>query len=333
MKRGLRIVLALVLIAALLFGGAFAVRKLYGMYANVWDTLDYISAAADRIHGLDLDRIASEAMLNARVDRIADQVEYLHMQAMQQVRKAGMQYDYTWVDNAPSYIAHACGGIGEATYTNSREAFLHNYEQGQRVFEIDFNLAEDGILIASHEEADWRSMTGTDLPYTSENFDRLALLDQYETLNVREVVELMAAHPDAYVITDTKGNTQEETMFAFSQLVYCAKNTHPEVLDRIVPQIYNEDMLQWVNAVYPFRSVIYTLYQVKWTPEEVLDFCMNSGVRFITMPYGRVTAETIELWDTLGIRVGAHTVNDPQEAKRLFDLGVDMIYTDFIRPQ
>ena len=45
-------------------------------------------------------------------------------------------------------------------------------------------------------------------------------------------------------------------MLAFSQLVYCAKNTHPEVLERLIPQIYNEDMLSWVCAVYPFRSVI-----------------------------------------------------------------------------
>ena len=333
MKRILIVLTALVLAAVLLAGGAFAVRKLYAMYGNIWGALDNISAAADKIHRLDLEKIAGEAVLTSRVSTMSAQVEYLHSQAMRQAEAAGTQYDYAWVDSVPPYIAHACGGMEEATYTNSREAFVYNYERGQRVFEIDFNLADDGVLVAAHQESDWRRMTGTDLPYTSENFNRLPLLGKYESLDAHDVVELMAAYPDVYVITDTKATTKMATMLSFAQLVYCAQNTHPEVLERIIPQIYSEEMLPWVNAVYPFRSVIFTLYQVQWTPESVLDFCMNSGVRFITLPRDLVTADTVELWDTLGVRVGVHTVNDPEEAQRLFEMGVDMLYTDFIRPE
>ena len=199
-------------------------------------------------------------------------------------------------------------------------------------FEIDFNLANDGVLIACHSEDDWRRMTGSTLPYESRHFDEQPLCGQYESLNAQEVIELLTEHPDAYIITDTKDTTQTEVMLAFSQLVYLAQKTHPEVLARIIPQIYNEDMLPWVEAVYPFPSIIYTLYQVLWTPESVLDFCMNSGVRFITMPQDQVTEEALRLWDTLGIRVGVHTVNDPLQAQQLFDLGVDMLYTDFLTP-
>lgn len=333
MKKVIVAFVALIMTAAVLAGGLFAARKLYGMYCNVWDELDYISAAADKIHALDLEKLATEAVLVARVDTLAEQVEYLHRQAMIKADTEGTQYNYDWVNSAAPYIAHACGGIDGNTYTNSREAFIYNYEQGQRVFEIDFNLSSDGALIAAHDEDTWKSKAGTDLPYTLENFDQLPLMGKYESLNAGEVVELLAAYPDAYVVTDTKGNAKIETMLAFSQLVYCAKNTHPEVLDRIIPQIYNEEMLRWVNAVHPFRSVIFTLYQIPWTSEEILDFCMESGVRFITIPRDLVLQEVIDIWDTLGIQVGVHTINDPEEAKRLLDMGVDMIYTDFILPQ
>lgn len=328
MKRLIAICLLIALFAVLAAGGLFAARKLYNMYANLWETLDYLTAAAYQINSVDVGKMAGEVeMLGAQVDTLRTQVEALHREA------SGAAQDPAWVDEVPPYIAHACGGIGEATYTNSREAFIHNYELGQRVFEIDFNLAQDGVLIASHEESDWRNMTGTDLPYTSKNFNRLPLLGQYESLSVSDVVELMAGYPDAYVITDTKATTKEETMLSFGQLVHCAKQTHPEVLSRIIPQIYSEEMLPWVSTVYPFDSVIFTLYQVKWTPESILDFCMNSGVRFITLPRDLVTEEAIRLWDTLGIRVGVHTVNDSEEAQRLFEMGVDMLYTDFLLPQ
>ena len=81
MKRILIVLISLVLAAALLAGGAFAVRKLYAMYGNVWSALDNISAAADKIHRLDLEKIAGEAVLTSRVGTMSAQVEYLHSQA------------------------------------------------------------------------------------------------------------------------------------------------------------------------------------------------------------------------------------------------------------
>ena len=327
MKRTLMTLCSLVLIAALFLAGLFAVRKLHAMYKSVWDAMDDLTLAVNAL--LDGQDQAADQMrsLSNQLDTASAQIERLH-----RLYAGPTDDEYAWADSVPPYIAHACGGIDGISYTNSREAFILNYELGQRVFEIDFNLAEDGVLIACHEEADWRSMTGSSLPYSSQHFNELPLYGQYESLTAEEVIELMAAYPDVYVVTDTKATTKAEVMLAFSQLVYGAQKAHPEVLDRIIPQIYNEEMLSWITSVYPFSSVIYTLYQVSWTPESILDFCMNSGVRLITMPLDQLAEDTLRLWKTLGIRVAVHTVNDPVQAQQLFDLGVDMIYTDFLTP-
>lgn len=327
MKRFFSILCVCVLLAALAAGGLLAARKAHTMYKGVWDTLDHLTLVTDELAAGQSRHAEALSTLATQANSMAQQIGYLHRQAQSLPNTVS-----DWVDSVPPYIAHACGGIDGQVYTNSREAFLHQYARGQRVFEIDFNLANDGVLIACHSEDDWRRMTGSALPYESRHFDEQPLCGQYESLNAQEVIELLADHPDAYIITDTKDTTQAEVMLAFSQLVYLAQKTHPEVLARIIPQIYNEDMLPWVEAVYPFPSIIYTLYQVAWTPESVLDFCMNSGVRFITMPQDQVTEEALRLWDTLGIRVGVHTVNDPLQAQQLFDLGVDMLYTDFLTP-
>lgn len=301
-----RRVLALVLTVLILAAGVLAAGKLYSMYRNVWSVLNDLQASA------------------ARVDSLSAQVDRLYRQAYSPAEPV----DDSWIDYV--YIAHACGGIDGIAYTNSREAFLQNYQLGQRVFEIDLNLTTDGMLAAVHDEESWRDLIGDDdLPFTGENFNQTPLLSQYESLNCSELIDLMVAYPDVYIVTDTKSTSQSEVMLAFSQLVYCAEETDPEVLRRIIPQIYGEEMLSWVTGIYPFSSVIYTLYQVPdWTAESVLNFCMNSGVRFVTVPDTQITQEAIRLWDTVGIHTGVHTVNDKDEAQALLDMGVDMIYTD-----
>ncbi|OAB37747.1 hypothetical protein PMSD_09330 [Paenibacillus macquariensis subsp. defensor] len=48
-------------------------------------------------------------------------------------------------------ISHAMGSIQNQAYTNSYEAFVANYEQGNRVFEVDLLLTEDHQVVARHE--------------------------------------------------------------------------------------------------------------------------------------------------------------------------------------
>ena len=323
MKKCVRILLAGLIVAAVLAAGLAGAYKLYSMYRNVWLRLDAMYELNKELKG-------NLRELDGSIRMLDQKVEHLHRNAFFSGDVAETEFDDSWAESVPPYIAHAFGGVDGYTYTNSREAFLANYELGQRVFEVDFNLSEDGVLIASHTEEDWRRMTGAELPYTSENFRQYPLYDLYEPLTAAEVIGLMAEYPDIYLVTDTKDQVQDKVMLAFSQLVYCAKQTEPAVLDRIIPQIYNEEMLSWISGIHPFRSVIYTLYATQWSPESVLDFCMNSGVRFITVPVDLITPDIIRLWDTMGIRTAVHTVNDAEQAEGLFEMGVDLIYTDFL---
>ena len=71
---------------------------------------------------------------------------------------------------------------------------------------------------------------------------------------------------------------------------------------------------------------------VSRTPEDVLDFCRHSGVRFITLPQGSYTPEMAQLWDELDISIAVHTVNETDKAQQFIKDGVDMIYTDFLSP-
>ena len=226
------------------------------------------------------------------------------------------------------------GGVDGYCYTNSLDAFEENYAKGHRVFEVDFDLTEENVMVAAHGQKNWHHITGCseDVPFTIGQFLSRPIYDRYIPLDYQDVVDLMAEYPDIYIVTDNKYSDPVHVTVQFSQLVLYAKQTCPEVLDRIIPQIYKEEMLDWIMEIYPFRSVIFTLYATKWTPESVFDFCLESGVRFITMWNYLMTPEILENWHTIGIKTAVHTENDLDAAKAFYDMGVNAIYTDFLVP-
>lgn len=67
-------------------------------------------------------------------------------------------------------------------------------------------------------------------------------------------------------------------------------------------------------------------------PENVAAFAKESGVKYITLFYATASDEALKLWQSAGLYVGVHTVNDLKTAKEAFSRGVSNIYTDYLSP-
>ena len=243
-------------------------------------------------------------------------------------------FDYSWMDGKV-LIAHAFGGKGSKTYTNALEAFEYNYDLGHRVFEVDFDLTDDDVTICSHDEEYWRYITGnedSDVEYTYEVFKNTPLFTDYTPMDYMDVVNLLNEYPDIYIITDTKYYDELNVYKQFSQIVNYALEVNPEVLDRIIPQIYTKDMLNFVMNVYGFKSIIFTLYQIQWDAEDIAKFCYRSGIRFITISQDLIDSDCLSLWESLRLKAAVHTVDDKEEADNLLKDGVDMLYTNYLEP-
>lgn len=243
-------------------------------------------------------------------------------------------FDYSWTDSSP-YIAHALGGIFGSNYSNSYEGFLLNYELGQRLFEADFNLTEDGDVVLLHTEEEWKNrLTSNNRPLTTENFLSALYDNKFHTMDYRTLIDLMISHPDVYLITDSKYLDQANITKEFTQIVAYAKEKDPSVLNRFVIQIYYPEMLNYIMEVYPWKSVIYTLYQnPDWTPESVANFAKESGVKVITIHYSLITPEIAKLWNDADLTVAAFTVNDLSAVNQLRqDYNVKLFYTDYLLP-
>lgn len=255
-------------------------------------------------------------------------------------------FDYTWV-NDNKLIAHALGEIDGNAYTNSLEAFLSSYEKGFRVFEVDLTLTSDGQLVALH---DWSDNTlnkelGIHLPeekknqpLSQEEFLELKIKDQYTTLSFTDLVTLMNQYPDIYFITDTK-ETQEPYI---TQQFQCIRDTvlnsgmNPQVLDRIIPQIYGESMFDSIMNIYNWKSIVYTMYNqgLNFSPEKVIDFSYKNGIKVITTYSTRAHDLFLNGLLQRGMYVYMHTYNERNTSEMEFykGQGVMGFYTDDLLP-
>lgn len=251
---------------------------------------------------------------------------------------AQVRAPYAWTENRA--VAHALGGINGMTNTNTFEAMQNSYKNGFRLFEVDILPTSDGHLVITHNFYEYLAQKyGRPIPQeflnkipTKEEFMNHRVRGIYEPMELEKLITTMSANKDIYIITDTKVTDPIQAKSQFDEIVRIAKEIDPSVLDRIIPQIYNEAMYDVVMSSYPFKSMIYTLYATSSSNTRALEFATSKGIRVVTIPPERITKEYMDKFNAYGIKVYTHTINNIEEVKRLMDLGVYGFYTDFLSP-
>jgi glycerophosphoryl diester phosphodiesterase len=238
---------------------------------------------------------------------------------------------HAWTEKCNGLIAHGAGGIMEFEVTNSVEALALNYELGHRLFEIDLNLTTDNELAAVHN---WHNYGGQK---SLADFKKIRKADRFTSMGLDEIYEFMASHKDAYLITDTKSfeYTEEETAAQFRIIHEKAQKYGGDaILNRVIPQIYNERMYDIVTQIYPFRSIIYTLYATSSPPSDVVEFVKDKDdIRAVTMHPLRFTHVFRDSLHEHGKLIFLHTFNELEEVLDYKRQGVHGFYTDFILPK
>jgi len=234
-------------------------------------------------------------------------------------------------------ISHAMGEIEGHYYTNSLEAFLNSYySKGSRVFEVDFELTLEGILVARH---DWRVSYAEHLrqtpetpidnkPWTYDYFMKQSINKKYTPLDINGIIQLLIFYPDITIVTDTKHLDPVNIKKQFSQII---KSAHydPAILNRIIPQIYNQEMLTTVNNVYKFENIIYTLYSSPDNTEQVLNFVKDNvnQIKAVTIPSSRVNRNFIDKLHNLNVSVYTHPIWNIEKLIYFYKMGVDGFYS------
>lgn len=154
-----------------------------------------------------------------------------------------------FVPTSQPLIAHAGGGLPEATYTNSLAALELAASHGFQLIELDFRRTADGVSFG-HDPSRLSSLT----------FDQL--------------MTFLRQNPGVSIVTDFKSENVE----GLRQLATLAGSNK----SRFIPQIYRFDELQPVMAM-GFPRPILSVYR---RPDFGWPLRANSvDVRAVTMPY------------------------------------------------
>ena len=247
------------------------------------------------------------------------------------VRKASMK---------PCIIVHAMGGIGSDTYTNSLEAFRENYARGHRIFEIDLHFTSDGKLVLWHS---WdfkfcsRHTPGYKPSY--KEFMGSKIYDKYTPMDLKKLLKLIAEYPDIRVVVDGKYGKLDTAKREYKQILSTARDLKlTRVLNRMIVELYNEDMYKAVKKIYPFPEYMMVLYKAFTQappPEEfeqVARYCEANKIGTVVMDILWEDPQYVELAAPYGVRLSYYTVNDAQRARELFDDGIVALFSDFLPP-
>ncbi len=225
----------------------------------------------------------------------------------------------------PIVIAHAGGAVRRQTYSNSLEALDFNYSRGCRFFELDLEWTSDGELVLLHDwNANASRIFGNDFGgswHDREAFLAARRLDGLTSLDLEVLVSWLEEHPDAVVVTDVKW----DNIKALKKM----RSTVPGAEQRLVPQIYQFDQYPRVREL-GFREIILTLYDITATDAEVVDFARTVELSAIAMPVTRAFGGLPSVLAEMGVPAVVHTVNSRHNARRLAELGVDGIFTDYL---
>lgn len=246
------------------------------------------------------------------------------------------KFNYSWVGEN-RYIAHAMGGVDGNSYTNSKQAMISSYKRGLRVFEADMSMSSDNELILLHSY-DRQGLSELALPLswantkpTKKEFLSEKILGKYDTLALDNVVEFMKEHKDVYLVVDLKTNDIKSVEQAYKKLVDTFKKIDPSSLNRVIPQIYYEEMYKPVMNIYDFKSMIFTTYRLEELEvNRIVDFSYEHGIKIVAANKFKFSADLTKKLVDRDISLYMYTYNDQNKVNSLRNSYVSGFYTDFL---
>jgi len=230
----------------------------------------------------------------------------------------------------PQIFAHR--GAKAVTPENTLPAFQRALEMGVAGIELDVHCSKDGRLVVIHDESLARTTTATGLvgEYTAAELAKIDAGSPFHAdfagvgvPTLDEVFDLVGNRCQVNVeikTDDPNGGDQVEPLLALLQ----ARNLR----DQVIVSSFNVPTLIKMRALGPAVPLGFLYYRP--LPTFLRDAWFTPIIQPEALhPYsGLVDAELMVWAKARKCAVNTWTVNDVAEAKRLADLGVDVIMSD-----
>ena len=239
---------------------------------------------------------------------------------------------------APLIAAHR-GGAGlwpEA----SRLAFRNALALGVDFLEFDLHLTADGEVVVIHDATLDRTTTarGTvrDLTLAEIGSARIRAPDGSVTdERVPTLAQLLdlAAPAAVGILPEIKADLERRRYEGIEEKVLALLRSRG-MLPRATVQSFDPATIARVRALEPaVRTMLLVgrgrVEQQRAQPRDVVRWAGEAGATDLGMDHRLIDAEVVRAARRAGIRLSAWTVNEDADLRRMMDLGVDVIMTDY----
>jgi glycerophosphoryl diester phosphodiesterase len=201
-------------------------------------------------------------------------------------------------------IAHR--GNSAVLPENTMAAFRSAVVVGAHMVELDVRLSREGTPVVIHDEDLARTTTASG-PV------RALHVDQLRKLGIPALEEVLAL--PVPVAIEIKA---EEAIPAVVELAHGR--------DDVLLSSFELEALEFLRHLAPELPLAFLSRDAGC--DIVLERAIEAGAYAFNPPASSVTPSLIERAHAAGLRIMPYTVNDPADARRLFEAGADAIFTD-----
>jgi len=223
-------------------------------------------------------------------------------------------------------LAFSHRGGTSAWPENTMPAFQHSIDLGYRYLETDVHLSADGVLYAFHDE-NVRRTTGVDANLADLESDEIDKLVVDGVATIPRLAEILTTWPMARVNIDTKSDASVvPTIKALRDHKVLDRVCIGSFVDRRINLCRRElgpDLCTSMGQKEVTRLVAASKGLAD--PSLIKAACAQVPVKHLVEI---VTPQLLEFAHERGLQVHVWTIDEPDEMRRLIDLGADGIMTD-----
>ncbi len=225
-------------------------------------------------------------------------------------------------------VAHR--GLSGIEKENTIAAFVAAGNRSYYGIETDVHRTADGKYIIIHD-SNTKRVSGVSCTVEETNFDTLRSIRLKDTDNESNRVDLYMPSLEEYVkickkynkvcVLELKEVMTEDDVIAIAEIV-----ANEGYIENTIFISFEANNLIFLKKHYPNQTAQYLFGKLT---DEICDFLVKYKID-IDMYCNDVTKEVVEKAHSLGLKVNCWTVDNPDEAARVIDCGVDFITSDIL---